>query len=83
MSVKFDDYIILNNIWSRKRWLFFSKLLWKIFEGGNKKTTKGNYQRTNEGVYCHHVNENMYGQLSKAYRIKDENLEFEHQKKRI
>lgn len=61
---------------------FSQKSYERFLRGEIKRPTKGNYQRTSEGLYCHHINENRYGQLSKAYRIKDENLDFEHQKKK-
>lgn len=60
---------------------FSQKSYERFLRGEIKRPTKGNYQRTSEGLYCHHVNENMYGELSKAYRIKGDNLDFEHQRK--
>lgn len=94
MSAKFDNYINLYNMdydnaiqFLKQKYgvgkddYFSQKSYERFLRGETKNLRKGNYQRTSEGLYCHHVNEHMYGGLSNAYRIKKDNLDFEHQKK--
>ncbi len=46
-----------------------------------KSITKGKYSRGNEGLYCHHIDENIAENISNIRFIKANNLPFSYQKK--
>lgn len=60
---------------------YFKKKSYERFLNGEIKTIqKGNYQRTNEGLVCHHILENEYLNLSDLSFIYDQSVPFEVQK---
>ncbi|ANU28271.1 hypothetical protein [Planococcus versutus] len=61
---------------------FFREKSYQRFMNGEiKRITKGKYSRTSEGLYCHHIDENAYLNLSNQFFIEENQLSFEFQKK--
>lgn len=61
---------------------YFREKSYKRFMNGEiKNITKGKISRTNEGLYCHHIDENNWLKLSDKYLVKKFNIPFEHQRK--
>ncbi|RPF57765.1 hypothetical protein [Abyssicoccus albus] len=54
---------------------------YRFLNGEIKNITTGNYSRTNEGLYCHHIDENKMMNISNKEFIKNYNYSFDYQKK--
>lgn len=50
-------------------------------KGKSKSISKGNFTRTNEGLYCHHIDENKYLNLTDKRFIKQQEPPFDVQRK--
>lgn len=46
-----------------------------------KNITKGNFSRTKEGLYCHHIDENKYLNMSNNFFVKKYKIPYEYHKK--
>ncbi|EMF0419761.1 hypothetical protein IL099_000610 [Enterococcus hirae] len=53
----------------------------RFLQGDIKNITKGKYSKTSEGLYCHHIDENKYENLSSLNYIKNFKYPFIYQKK--
>ncbi|MFS0938019.1 hypothetical protein [Enterococcus casseliflavus] len=53
----------------------------RFLKGEIKSITKGKYSKTSDGLYCHHIDENKYSNMSKLPVIKRYKYPFESQKK--
>ena len=53
----------------------------RFLKGEIKSITKGKYSKISEGLYCHHIDENKYLNMSKLPVIKRYKYPFESQKK--
>ncbi|MDT0669294.1 hypothetical protein RM616_06830 [Mammaliicoccus sciuri] len=53
----------------------------KFLNGEIKSISKGKFSKTKEGLYCHHVFENKYDNLSNANFISHYKYPFDYQKK--
>src|SRR5699024_10731170 len=53
----------------------------RFIDGEIKNITKGKYSRTNEGLYCHHIDEIKDLNISNQKYIKKYKYSFEYQKK--
>lgn len=61
---------------------YFEKGAYSRFLNGDvERIFKGSYSRTSDGLYCHHVFENKFHNLSDLNTIKRKNYPFEFQKK--
>lgn len=59
------------------------KSYYRFMNGEIKNITKGKYSRTNEGLYCHHIDEIKELKISDQLFIKRKNILFEYQKDRL
>lgn len=53
----------------------------KFLDGVIKTPSKGKISRSNEGLYCHHIDENKYENISDAKFILHQNIPFKMQRK--
>lgn len=53
----------------------------RFMNGEIKNITKGKFTRTNEGLYCHHIDEIKWLKISDQTFVKDYNIPFENQRK--
>lgn len=61
---------------------YFREISYERFlKGEITSITKGKYSKTSKGLYCHHIDENKYSNMSKLPVIKRYNYPFESQKK--
>ncbi|WP_246095134.1 hypothetical protein [Salinicoccus cyprini] len=61
---------------------YFSEKSYQRFENGEiKNITRGKYKRTNEGLYCHHIDEIKELKISDPLFIKKNKIPFQYQKK--
>lgn len=60
---------------------FREKSYQKFLDGEIKAITQGKYKRTKEGLYCHHIAENKYIDMTKGPYIKMQNIPFKYQTK--
>src|SRR5690625_6454906 len=60
---------------------FREKSYQKFMNGEIKSISKGKISRTNEGLYCHHIDEIKELNIANPLFIKRKNIPFEYQKK--
>lgn len=53
----------------------------RFLNGETKTISKGKYSRAKEGLYCHHVDENKFQDISSLEAIKDSRIPYESQVK--
>lgn len=53
----------------------------RFLKGENKTITKGKYSRANGGLYCHHIAENKFLNMSNNYFIKSLEIPYKYQTK--
>lgn len=80
------DYMkLINFLLSRYGYVrddYFKKASYnKFMRGEIKSIAKGDYARFNEGLYCHHIDENQFKNMSNANYIIAQNIPFEYQRK--
>ncbi|PTJ64190.1 hypothetical protein [Staphylococcus saprophyticus] len=83
LNMSYDEVIILLN----KQYgevtdnYYKEKSYNKFLNGEIKSISKGKFSKTKEGLYCHHVFENKYDNLSNADFINHYKYTFDYQKK--
>lgn len=61
---------------------YFREFSYQRFMNGEiKNITKGKFSRTNEGLYCHHIDEIKWLKISDQNFVKEYNIPFENQQK--
>lgn len=61
---------------------YFKEYSYQRFMNGEiKNITKGKASRTNEGLYCHHIDETKWLKISDQNFVKEYNIPFENQRK--
>lgn len=91
---RFDEYLELINMtyeeackkmhakYGEVRDDFFREASYERFlKGEIKNPTKGKYSATDQGLYCHHIDEDKYENLAQKSYIKRFKIPFKHQKK--
>lgn len=53
----------------------------RFMNGKIKNISRGKYSRTSEGLYCHHIDENIFLNISNKSYIKRQEIPFKYQKK--
>lgn len=53
----------------------------RFMDGEIKNITRGKFSRTNEGLYCHHIDETKWLKISDQNFVKEYNIPFENQRK--
>lgn len=60
---------------------FREKSYQRFLDGEIKRPTKGKYTRTNEGLYCHHIDEIKELNIADPSFIRENNIPFKYQKR--
>ena len=83
LKMSYDDAVsLLLKKYGPSKADYFSEKSYQRFLNNEIKTiSKGKISRTNEGLYCHHIDENKYLRISKPEVIKMFNIPFSSQRK--
>lgn len=79
----YDEAVIylLNKYGPANDDFFREKSYYRYLNGEIKNITKGKYSRTNEGLFCHHIDEIQELKISDQTFVKRNNIPFKYQKK--
>lgn len=83
LSKTYDEAVesLLQKYGSAQDDYFREKSYQRFMDGEIKNITKGKYSRTGEGLYCHHIDEKKYLNMSDGVFIKENKFPFEYQRK--
>lgn len=81
MSYEEAIHYLLNKYGEVSDDYFKEKSYARFLRGEIKTITKGKYSKTSEGLYCHHIYENKYENISSLYYINCFKYPFKYQKK--
>lgn len=83
LSKNYDEAVefLLQKYGSAQYDFFSEKSYQRFIDGEIKNITKGKYSRTDEGLYCHHIDEKKYLNISNQSFVKEYIVSFEFQKK--
>lgn len=83
LNLSYDGAVnfLLNKYGPSKDNYFKEKSYNRFLKKEIKSIAKGKYSRTSEGLYCHHIDENEFENLSNAFFISEYKYPFDLQKK--
>lgn len=83
LSKNYDEVVdfLLQKYGSAQDDYFREKSYKRFMNNEIKNITRGNFSRTSEGLYCHHIDENRMIKISDQNVIKEYKIPFEYQKK--
>lgn len=82
-NLSYDEAVIylLNKYGCAKEDYFTESSYTRLLNTEIKNPTKGKITRTDEGLYCHHIDENRHENISNPTFIEENQIPFEMQKK--
>lgn len=83
LSLSYDGAVnfLLNKYGPSKDNYFKEKSYNRFLNKEIKSIAKGKYSRTSEGLYCHHIAENEFANLSNNFYISNYNIHLIYRKK--